>query len=71
MEAIVLFIKGLPAWLSHVVEVLIVSVLFSTALLFLWGFYVGIRMVGGKQKAIKKINILPPSIEFYDESDDE
>lgn len=66
---LLLLLKSLPAWLGHAVEILIVAVIFSFAVIFLWGFALGIRIVRGKRKEIKKISILPPSIEFYSDED--
>ena len=62
------FIKALPAWLFHTVEILIVAVIFSFATIFLWGMYVGIRIIGKRSNKISEINIFPPSIKFTDES---
>jgi hypothetical protein len=53
-----------------VVEVLVVAVLFSAAVLFLFGVYIGIKMIGSKAPDIKKITFFPiPSIEYYEEDD--
>jgi uncharacterized membrane protein YfcA len=70
LEAFVTFVKGFPSWLFTVVEVLVVAVLFSAAVLFLFGVYIGIRMIGSKAPQIKKIIFFPiPSIEYYEEDD--
>ena len=45
MEFIMLFLKSLPVWLSAVVEVMVVTVLFTASVLVLWGIYIGIAMV--------------------------
>jgi hypothetical protein len=70
LEAFLTFVKGFPSWLFTVVEVLVVAVLFSAAVLFLFGLYIGIRMIGSKAPQIKKIIFFPiPSIEYYEEDD--
>jgi uncharacterized membrane protein YfcA len=70
LEAFVTFVKGFPSWLFTVVEVLVVAVLFSAAVLFLFGVYIGIRMIGSRAPDIKKITFFPiPSIEYYEEDD--
>ena len=58
------FIKALPAWLFHTVEILIVAVIFSFATIFLWGMYVGIRIIGKRSNKIAEITIFPPTIKF-------
>ena len=69
LETVILpFIKALPAWLFHTVEVLIVAVVFSFATIFLWGMYVGIRIIGKRSNKISEINIFPPSIKFIDDN---
>jgi uncharacterized membrane protein YfcA len=70
LEAFLTFVKGFPSWLFTVVEVLVVAVLFSAAVLFLFGVYIGIKMIGSKAPQIKKIIFFPiPSIEYYEEED--
>ena len=70
LEALVTFVKSFPLWLYTIVEVLVVAVLFSAACLFLFGVYIGIRMIGSKAPDIKKITFFPiPSIEYYEEED--
>ena len=67
LEALLTFIKAFPHWLYVTVEVLVVAVLFSAAVLFLFGVYIGIRMIGSRAPQIKKIVFFPiPSIEYYE-----
>lgn len=69
LESLILpFIKSLPAWLFHVVEVMIVAVVFSFCVVFLWGLWVGIRIVGKRSNKISEINIFPPSIKFRNDN---
>jgi hypothetical protein len=70
LEAFLTFVKGFPSWLFTVVEVLVVAVLFSAAVLFLFGLYIGIKMIGSKAPQIKRIVFFPiPSIEYYEEDE--
>jgi uncharacterized membrane protein YfcA len=71
LETFITFVKSFPLWLYTIVEVLVVAVLFASACLFLFGVYIGIRMIGSKAPQIKKIIFFPiPSIEYYEEDDD-
>ena len=71
LETLIGFIKIFPAWLGHTVEVLIVALLFAACVLFLWGLFVGIRIVGGRANKIAEINLFPPSIKFRSDDDEE
>jgi hypothetical protein len=65
---LLLLLKSLPTWLYHTVEVMIVAIIFSFATIFLWGMWVGIRIVGKRANKISEINIFPPSIKFRDDN---
>jgi hypothetical protein len=69
LEAFLTFVKGFPSWLFTVVEVLVVAVLFSAAVLFLFGFFTAIKVVGNKSVKIKEISFVPPRVIFYEEED--
>jgi hypothetical protein len=66
LESIMLFIKSLPVWLGHVVEILFVAVVFLTAMTFLAGVWCGLRVIGQRSKSIKEITFFPPRIIFND-----
>ena len=68
LESIVAFMKSLPTWLMHVAEVLLVAVLFMTAITFLTGIWCGLRIVGKRANSIKEIQLLPPKIIFNEET---
>jgi len=68
LESIVAFMKSLPTWLMHVAEVLLVAVLFMTAITFLMGIWCGLRIVGKRANSIKEIQLLPPKIIFNEET---
>lgn len=64
LETLIAFIKTLPAWLGAVVEVMIVAIVFLTAVTFLAGIWCGLRIVGKRANAIKEITFFPPKIIF-------
>jgi hypothetical protein len=67
IETIIAFMKGFPTLLFHVVEVLIVAVVFSFCVIFLYGIYVGIRIIGKRANKISEITVFPPTIKFRDD----
>jgi hypothetical protein len=66
LESILAFIKTLPTWLSQVVEVLIVAVVFMTVMTFLAGVWCGIRIIGKRASSIQEIQFIPPRVVFKD-----
>ena len=64
LESLMLFIKSLPTWLGHVVEILFVAIVFMTAMTFLAGVWCGLRIIGQRSKSIKEIGFFPPKIIF-------
>jgi TRAP-type C4-dicarboxylate transport system permease small subunit len=70
LEVIVGFIKTLPTWLHMVTEALIVAVMFSFAVIFLWGMWVGIKIVGRRANDIESITLVPFAIRFKDHQTD-
>ena len=66
LEMLIAFIKTLPAWLGAVVEIMIVAIVFMTAVTFLAGVWCGLRIVGKRAQSIKEITFFPPRIVFSD-----
>jgi len=66
LEMLIAFIKSLPVWLGAVVEVMIVAIVFMTAVTFLTGVWCGLRIVGKRAQSIKEITFFPPRIVFSD-----
>lgn len=64
LEMLMAFIKSLPTWLSHVVEVMIVAVVFLTVMTFLAGVWCGIRIIGRRANSIEEIQFIPPKVTF-------
>lgn len=67
LETLIAFIKSLPAWLGAVVEVMIVAIVFLTAVTFLAGIWCGLRVIGRRANAIQEIQFFPPKIIFKTE----
>ena len=68
LETLIAFIKSLPAWLGAVVEVMVVAIIFMTAMTFLAGIWCGLRIIGKRANSIAEIQFFPPKI-IFKESD--
>jgi hypothetical protein len=68
LETLIAFIKSLPSWLGAVVEVMVVAIIFLTAMTFLAGIWCGLRIIGKRANAIQEIQFFPPKI-IFKESD--
>jgi hypothetical protein len=64
LETIMAFIKSLPTWLGAVAEVLVVAIIFMTAVTFLAGIWCGLRIIGRRANSIQEIQFFPPRIIF-------
>jgi hypothetical protein len=64
LEIIIAWIKALPVWLAHTVEVLVVAVVFLTAITFLAGIWVGILVINRRARSIESFTLFPFRIEF-------
>ena len=64
LETLMAFIKSLPSWLGAVAEVLVVAIIFMTAVTFLAGIWCGLRIVGKRANSIQEIQFFPPRIIF-------
>lgn len=64
LETLTAFIKTLPSWLGAVVEVMVVAVIFLTAMTFLAGIWCGLRIIGKRANSIAEIQFFPPKIIF-------
>jgi hypothetical protein len=68
LETLMAFIKSLPTWLGAVAEVLVVAIIFMTAVTFLAGIWCGLRIIGKRANSIQEIQFFPPKI-IFKESD--
>ena len=64
LETLMAFIKSLPSWLGAVAEVLVVAIIFMTAVTFLAGIWCGLRIIGKRANSIQEIQFFPPKIIF-------
>jgi hypothetical protein len=64
LETLMAFIKSLPSWLGAVAEVLVVAIIFMTAVTFLAGIWCGLRIIGKRANSIQEIQFFPPRIIF-------
>ena len=64
LETLIAFIKSLPSWLGAVAEVLVVAIIFMTAVTFLAGIWCGLRIIGKRANSIQEIQFFPPRIIF-------
>jgi hypothetical protein len=64
LETFIAFIKSLPSWLGAVAEVLVVAIIFMTAVTFLAGIWCGLRIIGKRANSIQEIQFFPPRIIF-------
>jgi len=64
LETLMAFIKSLPAWLGAVAEILVVAIIFMTAVTFLAGIWCGLRIIGRRANSIQEIQFFPPKIIF-------
>ncbi len=69
LETLVAFIKTLPSWLAVVADVLIVAVIFLTAMTFLMGVWCGLKIIGQRANRIREISFFPPKIVFQETQD--
>lgn len=64
LEALIALIKSLPTWLETLTEVMIVAIVFTTAVTLLAGIWIGILVVKRRARSIKSFTLLPFRIEF-------
>lgn len=64
LEALIAAIKSLPAWLGTVTEIMIVALIFTTAVTLLAGIWLGILVVKRRARSIKSFKLIPFQIEF-------
>ena len=64
LEVIIAWIKALPVWLAHTVEVLVVAITFLTAVTFLAGIWVGLLVIKKRARSIESFTLIPFRIEF-------
>jgi hypothetical protein len=64
METILAWIKGLPTFLSHMFDIMLVAVIFVTAFTLILGIWLGFAIVRKRMNHIVEIQFFPPKITF-------
>lgn len=64
LEALIAAVKSLPTWLGTVTEIMIVALIFTTAITLLAGIWLGILVVKRRARSIKSFTLIPFRIEF-------
>jgi hypothetical protein len=67
LEIIIAWIKALPLWLSHTVEVLVVVITAFAAITFLAGVWTGILVIKRRARSIESFTLIPFRIEFRED----
>lgn len=69
MEAFLTWVKGLPTFLSHVIDILTIAVIFLTAFTLILGVWLGFCITRKRMNSIVELQFLPPRITFLDKTD--
>ena len=64
LEALIAAVKSLPTWLGTVTEIMIVALIFTTAITLLAGIWIGILVVKRRARSIKSFTLIPFRIDF-------
>lgn len=64
MESILTWIKGLPSVLSHLVDILLIAVIFLTAFTLIIGVWLGFMITRKRMNSIVELQFFPPKITF-------
>lgn len=68
LELIIAWVKALPLWLSHTVEVIIVVIATMTAMTLLAGIWIGLLVVKKRSRSIESVSLIPFRIEFREDT---
>jgi len=66
VESILGWIKGLPNFLSTLVDVLFIAIIFVTAFTLILGVWLGFCITRKRMNSIVELQFLPPKITFRD-----
>lgn len=66
MESLLAWIKALPAWLSSLFDILLITVIFVTAFTLILGVWLGFCITRKRMNSIVELQFLPPKITFKD-----
>lgn len=68
LELMIMWIKTLPVWLTHAVEIIIVVIITMTALTLLAGIWIGLLVVKKRARSIESVSLIPFRIEFREDT---
>lgn len=66
MENILAWIKALPNFLSTLVDILLITIIFVTAFTLIIGVWLGFCITRKRMNSIVELQFLPPKITFRD-----
>ena len=69
METIILWIKGLPSYLSNILDIVLVAMIFVTAFTLILGVWLGFAIVRKRMNHIVELQFFPPKITFREKTD--
>lgn len=64
METLLAWIKGLPSYLSHLVDIMLIAVIFLTAFTLIIGVWLGFMITRKRMNHIVELQFFPPKITF-------
>jgi ribose/xylose/arabinose/galactoside ABC-type transport system permease subunit len=64
METLLAWVKGLPAMLQSIVDILIIAVIFLTAFTLIFGVWIGFCITRKRMNSIVELQFFPPKIVF-------
>ena len=68
METIILWIKGLPSYLSNILDIVLVAMIFVTAFRLILGVWLGFAIVRKRMNHIVELQFFPPKITFREKT---
>lgn len=68
MESILAWIKGLPSYLSHLVDIMLIAVIFLTAFTLIVGVWLGFMITRKRMNHIVELQFFPPKITFKEKN---
>lgn len=68
LETIITYIKGLPSFLHHTFDVLLIALIFTIAFTLVVGVWLGFCITKKRMNHIVEIEFFPPKIRFKENS---
>ena len=64
METLMAWVKTLPHYLSTLVDILVIAIVFLTAFTLIFGVWLGFCITRKRMNSIVELQFLPPKITF-------